>query len=253
MNQTAAPQYPYLFRPKPNPGARLRLFCVPFAGRGASVFREWPEALSDQVELSAVQLPGRESRLRERPFTRMQDAVQELLGALLPEMDRPFALFGHSMGAAICFELARALRVKNKAPAHLIVSGRRAPQYPDPRPLLTSLSDSEFVVEICRRYNGIPREVFDHPELLELLLPTLRADVELLETYEYRGAPPFAFPISALGGDNDSETSTEEIAGWKVHTVQEFSMEIFSGDHFFLQTAAPAVLRTIRSTLDAYL
>lgn len=249
MNQSATSRQQFLFRPKPNPGARLQLFCVPFAGRGASVFREWPDALGDMVELSAIQLPGRESRLREPPFTRMHGAVQELLGTLRLELDRPFALFGHSMGAVICFELARALRAENKTPAHLIVSGRRAPQYPDRRPPLTSLPDNEFVAEICRRYNGIPREVFDHPELLELLLPTLRADVELLETYEYKEAPPFAFPITALGGDSDSETSKEEIAAWRDQTSAGFSMKIFSGDHFFLQSAAADVLETIQTAL----
>lgn len=243
---------PWIFCPKPNPAARVRLFCIPYAGRGASIYREWPELLGGKVELCALQLPGRENRLREAPFTRLMEAVQEAADVLQPYLNLPFALFGHSMGAVICFELARLLRRERRiTPVHLFVSGRRAPQFPDRRPLMTPLPNDVFVAEICRRYNGIPREVFNDRELMELLLPTLRADVEMLETYDYQPGPLFDCPITAFGGRNDSETSLDELAGWKDQTNSQFETNVFPGDHFFLQSAATEMLEIIRRKLDS--
>ena len=239
-----------IFCPRPNPAARVRLFCVPYAGRGASVYRHWPDLLGDNIELCAYQLPARESRLRESPFTRLRQAVEESAGIIRSYSDVPFAFFGHSMGAVICFELARMLRTEQLAPVHLFVSGRQAPQFPDRRPLLTPLSDNGFVVEICRRYNGIPREVSQDNELMQLLLPALRADVEMLETYDYQPSPRFTFPITAFGGRNDSETLIEELEGWKDQTNAQFETHIFPGDHFFLQPAAREMMEIIRRHLD---
>jgi surfactin synthase thioesterase subunit len=243
---------PWIFCPRPNPAARLRLFCLPYAGRGASIYRAWPELLGDKVEMSALQLPGRENRLREAPFTRLLDSVEQLVNVLRPYLNLPFALFGHSMGAVICFELARVLRRERQiVPAHLFVSGRRAPQFPDPRPPMTSLSDELFAAEICRRYNGIPHEVLKDRELMELLLPTLRADVEMLETYDYRPGQLFDCPITAFGGRNDSETSLDELAGWKHQTNAPFESHIFAGDHFFLQSSTAEMIEIIRQKLDS--
>ena len=250
MSEPGALQ-PWIFCPKPNAAARLRLFCVPYAGAGASVYREWPEFLGDQVELCALQLPGRENRLREPPFTRLRQAVEEAATVLHSYQDLPIALFGHSMGAVVCFELARTLRSQNRAPVHLFASGRRSPQYPDRRPLLTSLTDESFVAEIRRRYNGIPREVLQEPELMELLLPTLRADVEMLETYDYQPGPPFEFPITTFGGRNDHETPLEELGGWRDLTSARFETNVVPGDHFFLRSAAREMLAIIRRELDS--
>jgi medium-chain acyl-[acyl-carrier-protein] hydrolase len=201
--------------------------------------------------MCALQLPGRENRLREAPFTRLLAAVHEAADVLQPYLNLPFALFGHSLGAVLCFELARLLRREHRiTPVHLFVSGRRAPQFPDPRPLMTPLSNDLFAAEICRRYNGIPREVLNDRELMTLLLPTLRADVAMLETYDYRPSQLFDCPITAFGGRNDSETSLEELAGWKEQTNVQFDTHIFPGDHFFLQSAAPEILEIIRRRLD---
>lgn len=242
---------PWIFCPKPNPSARLRLFCVPYAGRGASIFRDWPDLLGDSIEMCALQLPGRESRLRERPFHRMAEAVAEAAKVLGPYLDLPYALFGHSMGAVVCFELSRLLRnQRGSTPLHLFVSARRAPQIPDRRCLLSSMSDTDFIAEICRRYNGISPEILNDRELMELLLPTLRADVEMLDTYDYRPAPPLDCPIAAFGGQNDRETLPEEMAVWKEQTSVRFETYILPGDHFFLQTATAEITEIVRRKLD---
>lgn len=250
MRETCS-THPWIFRPRPNPAPHLRLFCVPYAGRGASFYRDWPDLLSPQVEVCALQLPGRENRLRERRFTRMADAVREVAQVLQPELDLPFALFGHSMGALIGFELARRLRTQyGIAPVHLFISARRAPQLHDPRPALCPLRDEEFVAEIRRRYNGIPREVAQDPDVMELLLPLLRADVEMLETYTYEPGPPLDCPITAFGGQEDAEARFEELAAWREQTSARFETRLYPGDHFFLQSAQPQILETISRELN---
>jgi surfactin synthase thioesterase subunit len=240
----------WIFRPRPNPAARLRLFCVPSAGLGASMYRGWGELVGPHVELCALRLPGRESRLREPPFTRMADAVQEAARALQSDLDRPFALFGHSMGAVICFELTRLLRSQSEtAPVHLFVSARPAPQYPHRRPFLSPMRDEQFVAEIRRRYNGVPGEVLRDSELMGLLLPVLRADVEMLETYDYRPGPSLGCPITAFGGREDTETPLEGLTGWKEQTNAQFRSLVFPGDHFFVRSAETEVLDIISRQL----
>ncbi len=215
------------------------------------MYRGWGEPLGPQVELCALQLPGRESRLREPPFTRMAEAVHDVAEALQSYLDIPFALFGHSMGAVICFEFARLLRSQSGiAPVHLFISGRPAPQYPHRRPFLSSLRDDQFVAEIRRRYNGIPGQVLKDPELMELLLPVLRADVEMLETYEYRPGPSLGCPITAFGGREDTETPFEELTGWREQTNTRFRADVLPGDHFFVRSAEAEVLDIISRQLQ---
>lgn len=242
---------PWLVRLRPKPSARLRLFCAPCAGRGASLYRGWSEFVDREVELCVVQLPGRESRLREAPFTNMAEAVDRAVVALGGYLDLPFACFGHSMGAIFCFELARRLRCRyGIAPKHLFVSARRAPQRPDPLPPLGGLTDARFIAEIGRRYNGIPREVLADRELMELLLPVLRADVQMLETYTFESNAPLDCPITAFGGTKDNDLRIEELEGWREHTNAGFEARLFPGDHFFIQSAAKEVLETIARDLN---
>ena len=186
-----------------------------------------------------MQLPGRESRFREAPFTRMSDAVEQAAGVLERHLDLPFALFGHSMGAILCFELARLLRSRyGVGPIHLFVSARRAPQFPDPRPPLHPLPDARFIAEIDRRYNGLPREVLANTELMELLLPMLRADVQMIETYAYEPDLPLDCPITAFGGLEDNDLRIEDLDGWRAHTNSHFEAKLFPGDHFFCSVRA---------------
>ena len=212
----------------------FRLFCFPYAGGGASFFRTWPERLPPEIEVCAVQLPGRENRLNETPFDKLSSLIDALAEVLYPYLDFPFAFFGHSLGALISFELTRRLRrQKTPCPKQLFVSGRRAPQIPDPDPPIHQLPDAEFTEEL-RRFNGTPQAVLDNPELMEVFLPLLRSDIRLDETYVYDHEAPLDCSISAFGGLADEETSREELAAWCEQTRSRFSIQMFPGDHFFL-------------------
>jgi medium-chain acyl-[acyl-carrier-protein] hydrolase len=242
---------PWVLKPRRVQGPSLRLFCFPYAGAGTSAFRQWSADLPIDIELCCVELPGRETRYREAPFTRVADLIEAASPFLRPHMSAPFALFGHSMGALLCFELARELRrLGGPAPLHLFVSGALAPHLPDPEPPLHDLPDREFLDEVGRRYDGIPPAVLEHPDLVQLLLPVLRADVTILETYVYRDEPPLDCPMTALGGLDDRHVKREDLAAWSEHTSGPFAMELFPGNHFFIQSAKKDVLRLLGNTLD---
>ncbi len=241
--------------PKPAARARIRLFCFPYAGGGVPVFRRWPEGLPG-VEVWVAQLPGRGSRFGEEPLTSMLTLVQELARHLPADDDeRPFAFFGHSMGARAAFELARLLRRQGEAlPVQLFVSGCPAPQLPHERPLHI-LPKAAFLAELKRR-GGIPQkmlakaEVFGTlPELLDLLLPIVRADLTVYETAVYSSEPPLACPITAFGGRDDPLVSQEALAAWEEQTAGPFQMSFFAGDHFFLQTAERELLQAVAMAL----
>jgi medium-chain acyl-[acyl-carrier-protein] hydrolase len=236
-------------RPKSNQQARLRLFCFPYAGGNAHAFSKWPQQLPPGVEVLAAQLPGRASRIREPPHTGLHALVEELGRAVRPYLDVPFAFFGHSMGAMIGFELARLLRREGVgAPTHLFVSGRRAPQIPNTDALTYNLPDAELIEQL-RRLNGTPPAVLEHPELMQLMLPLLRADFEVVETYRYVDEPPLDCPISAFGGLQDPEVTREQLEAWRAQTTSGFVRRMFDGDHFFLHRAEPLLLRTIAREL----
>jgi len=244
----------WLFRPMPRPNATMRLFCFPYAGVGASVYRAWPGHLPGGVELCAVQPPGREGRLREAPFTSICDLIEAAVGGLGPYFDRPFALFGHSMGGLLAFEVARALVARGGTPpVHLFVSGRRAPHLPSPHRPITHLDHDAFVAEMRRRYDGIPEEVLRSPELMELLVPTLRADMMALESYTHVAGPPLECPITAYGGLEDSDATEPEIAAWAPYSRGAFRYRILLGNHFFIQTSRAAVAGDVGTTLEGLL
>jgi len=234
---------------KRNAQASLRLFCFPYAGGRASLFRTWSDQLPTTVQVCPIQLPGRGSHTRQPPFTQISPLVEALAEALLPHLDQPFALFGHSMGAIISFELARQLRRERRPePVHLFVSGARAPQVSDRDPPIYNLPDSELL-EKLRRLNGTPQEVLEHPELVQLVLPILRADFEAIQTYAYAPGPPLGCPISAFGGVDDHEVSCEHLEAWREQTTAGFRLRMLPGDHFFLQAAQPLLLRTLSQQL----
>lgn len=240
----------WILRPRLRSGTRLRLFCLPYAGGAASIYRPWLDALPPEVDLCPLQLPGRGSRFREAPFRRAVDLVPVAADALRPQLDMPFALFGHSMGALLAFELTRELRRRGwPAPVLLAVSGRRAPQRPDPDPPVAHLPDRDFVNEMRARYDGIPGEVLADQELLSLVLPVLRADVLVLETHAYSDEPPLDCPISCFGGEQDRQVRIEDLEAWQEQTRGPFMLRTFPGSHFFLDSARPVVLRALREDL----
>src|SRR5262249_3231561 len=242
---------PWLLRPRSDPRADLRLFCFPYAGGGASLFRRWADILPAGVEVCPVQLPGREGRFREAAFDRLPPLVETLARELRAFLDRPFAFFGHSMGALLGFELARQLRRMGAAgPAHLFVSGRRAPQVARSEAPIHALPDAAFRDE-HRRFTGTPAAVLDNAELLELLLPTLRADFTLVETYTHHAEAPSDTPITAFGGTDDPLASWEQLDAWRAQTTGSFRLCMVPGGHFFLQTAELSTLEEIARDLHS--
>ncbi|MBI2893046.1 MAG: thioesterase [Deltaproteobacteria bacterium] len=241
---------------RPNPAARLRVFAFPYAGGGAMVtFRGWAQALPKEVELCPVQLPGRENRLRERPIGELAPLIDELVRALGPLFDRPFAFYGHCLGALIGFELARRLRRDGRRePVRLFVSGQRAPQvgYSEEVRRVYHLSDDELIDEL-RRLGGVPEEVLADREFMGEMLPTLRADFGICGRYVYPPEPPLASPISVYGGAGDIKITEQTLDAWREQTTGGFSLRMFPGDHFFVHTAQVAFLESLaedmRSTI----
>lgn len=232
------------------PDGTLRLFCFPWAGGGALPFRAWSALLSPAAFLLPVRLPGRESRASEPPFERMEPLVDALLEQIHPFLGSPFAFFGHSMGAGIAFELARALRRHGlPLPVSLHVSGARAPQFrlnhvPPPEPSLR-----DFIEEL-RRLEGFPPSVLNQPELLKLALPALLADVRLYRHYVYTPEPPLDMPIYAYGGDADPNVTSEHLEAWREQTTSRFERVEFQGGHFYFESALPALLAALRARLS---
>ncbi len=167
---------PWLICRQPNPQARLRLLCFPYAGGGASIYRTWFD-FAPGVEVSAVQLPGRDERIREKPIGDMTTLVDALVKGLEGSLGKPYALFGYSMGALIAYELVRRLRARGgPLPVHVFVSARRTPHIVGPEAPIRGLREPEFVNQLVRRYNGIPPAVLREPDLMGLFLPILRSD-----------------------------------------------------------------------------
>ncbi len=241
----------WFVRAKPKPDAPLRLFCFPHAGGAASAYFAWGAAL-DGVDVAAVQLPGREGRLAESPETDMATLLDRLAGALAATLDgRPFAFFGHSMGAVLAYETARGLRRRGlPEPVHLHVSGRRAPTLPVTEPPLHPLPDDAFIAELNRRFGGLPAAILAEPDLLALFLPTLRADITLLERHSFHADPPLALPITAYGGQDDRQTPPESLDGWAALTTGPFAARLLPGGHFFLHENRDAFLRVFAAALD---
>ena len=240
----------WLVRHAPRPQARARLFCFPYAGVGGSVYRLWPVGLPVELEVCAVQLPGRENRLRETAVSSIPELVELLVPALSPYLDRPFAVFGHSMGAVLASEFVRALAVSGgPLPRHLIVSGRRPPHIPGLESSLHGLPDAEFVAEINQRYGGIPAAVMEHADLVELLLPSLRADMRAIETHRPPPRPPLPCPIAVFAGSHDRLTPRDHLEAWRGETLNTFRVRVFPGDHFYLNVCRHDVLADLSATL----
>lgn len=231
----------------PNPLARVRLFCFPFAGGSASTYRMWRGGSLANIEVLPIQLPGREERFNERRAERIGPLVATLADVL--PFDRPFALFGHSMGALIAFELARELRRREAGvPVHLFVSGAPAAQQYGNRPRRFA-KDGGGIIDELRQLGGTPDEILDSEEFLRLIMPTLQADFGMVDAYRYVEDAPLSCPITAFGGDHDPEVSPEGLSRWAAQTTSRFDHHVFPGGHFFLHEHAQAVQAVIGTAL----
>lgn len=217
-------------------GLDLRLFCLPCAGGGASAFRAWRADLPASIDLCPIQLPGRETRLHEHPFTTMEPLVAALADALEPHLGMPYALFGHSMGALTAFELARELRRRGKPEAvRLFVAGFASPETPRTRER-HRMNDRDLIAEL-RDFGGTPAVLLNDAEMMRHVLPILRADFSVIETYRRRDEAPLDIPISGMAGAEDREAPAVAMTGWGRQSSAGFRLTVFSGDHFFVHAA----------------
>lgn len=229
--------------------AKGQLICLPFAGGGASYYRRWNPIVPDTISMFAMQLPGREERMAEPPFDRMQELVQAAITGLIPALRPPYSLFGHSLGALICYELVHALAQQGyPMPEHLFVSGAMAPHIARATMPVHELPDNRLIEKVAR-YGGFAEEILEHPELMELLMPRLRADFALFETHTFQQRAPLPCPITAFAGQSDEYVRLDAVAAWQSHTAAEFQFESFPGGHFFLNESAPQILDRIALTM----
>jgi medium-chain acyl-[acyl-carrier-protein] hydrolase len=222
------------------PAARIRLICFSYAGSGPSIFNDWKQLLPPNIDLVGVVYPGREDRSEDPLSTDLRSIASEIARDMQAFLDKPFAFFGHSMGAYVCFEVAEMLAATGALPEHLFLSGAGAPHTPEPD-LLHHLSSAQLLTRLVRM-NGIPAEVLRCPELVKWLLPILRADFTACESYRYLPVAPSRCPMSVFGGSNDARVTPDRLHAWKQLSGVSFSVRMFEGDHFFLRAHKEALL-----------
>lgn len=252
MRESVDVESSWIVRRSPRAGARMRLYCFAHAGGGSLAFHPWTSEPWPEIEVCAVQLPGRENRLREPAVGEVGPLLERLVAALLPTLDRgPFAFFGHSLGALLAFEVTRALRRRGAPlPRLLIAAGRAAPSHGGAAHRLSAIADDDqFVRAVQSYYGGIPPALLAERELLALIAPILRADLKLAEHYEYRAEPPLPVPIRAFGGDDDPAVDEQALRDWSAETTAGFGVQRFPGGHFFVQESRGALLRAIRTLI----
>jgi surfactin synthase thioesterase subunit len=232
-------------------GPGLKLFCFPFAGGSASAYRRWRWLAPPDLRVCAVEYPGRGALVAREPFVRLPPLVRDLADRLEPQLDRPYALFGHSMGGLVAFELVRALRERGaRPPCHLFVSATAAPGTPPGRPSLVGAGDREVLAEL-RDLGGTPRELLDDGELMAMAVRALRADYSALGTYEFRPAAPLDVPITVLGGRYDEIVPPGRLRGWQAHSAAGYRLKLLPAGHFYVDTAAEEILATVAEAAGA--
>lgn len=231
------------------PERRLRLFCFSYAGGDAAAFHPWQADLAPEVQVCAVRLPGRGSRFCEAPYTSLAALVPVIAAEVTADRSTPFWFLGHSMGALLAFEVARYLAARDlPQPVGLIVSGCEAPGQRRPERLRADLDD-DALIEVLGEFNGVPAEVLQHRELMKMLLPTVRADLTMVETYAYASGARLGMPIEVLAGTADPHVDSGAIVGWADETTGACSVHWFNGDHFFINSERDAVIRHVRRRL----
>jgi medium-chain acyl-[acyl-carrier-protein] hydrolase len=251
MTERKMPDSPWIVTLKRNVEAQMSFWCFPYAGATAHVYRSWADGLPNNMEVHAIQLPGRGSRLAEPAFLRIPPLIELLASETASLLDRPFAFFGHSLGAMIGFELASHLaRFHGLMCSRLFVSGCRAPQYFHNGRDIHKLSQDAFVHEL-RRFGGTPDELLRDEELMRISLPALRSDFELFETHRHARGEPLGCGITAFGGLDDDEVPQAQLEAWSLHTKAQFACHMRPGGHFFLHERQQEMLALIRQDIYA--
>jgi amino acid adenylation domain-containing protein len=238
----------WLLGHRPSARAQVRLLCFPYAGGAASLFHGWQARLPAEVDLCAVQLPGRQTRLAEPPFVELQPLVDAVGTALQPLADLPWVLFGHSFGGLVAFELACLLANRGQPPAFLFVSALRPPHLLTPREADQQRSDGELLAKL-RQPDGIPGEVVTRQDLVDLALPAFRADLSILDGYAFTPTSPLDVPLSVFGGAQDAHPAPAELSAWQRHTRGPFRARVLPGGHFFLEDQYPALCAALMGDL----
>ncbi len=237
------PRNPVSIR-SPNPAARLRLFCFPYAGGGTAIYRQWHTWLPPDIEVATVQLPGREWRIQEPLLDSMSALATDACNAIANSLDKPFALLGTSVGGTLIFELARELRRRElAAPLCLMPLAVGAPHTPESTTYHT-MSEAELIAEL-RSFGVMSDEFLANKELLTLALPILKADCYAHETYEYHDEPPFDFPIWVYGGMNDTTVERARLDDWAVHTAGDCHTHMIPGGHLFVDEMPDMLMQSI--------
>jgi medium-chain acyl-[acyl-carrier-protein] hydrolase len=239
---------PWLAHGQRSKDAQYRIFPFTCAGGGASSYKGWNELLPASVDICPIQLPGRESRASEDFVVDLHELVDGVAEAIEPFLDLPFALFGHSLGGLLAFEVARDLRHHGSSPEALIVAGTPAPHLPRQRPPVHQLPEDELLNYLIG-LNGTPEELLQQEWLLRMYLPVLRADMKALETYVYARDTPLDTPIIGLYGREDPQVSLEEVHAWATHSTRPLLTQDFAGGHFFVRESAGPLVKCIASHL----
>jgi len=216
---------PWLIR-KTGAVRRLRLYCFCYAGGNAVSFMPWQANLDPDIEVCAIQLPGRGARLGEQLYRSMPKLIEDLAQVILRDAPLPFAFFGHSLGGLLAFEMARFFaRHQLAMPEHLFVSGVAAPQFRNPSKNLHALPDDQLIQSL-RDYNGTPLDILENRDLMELVLPTIRADFALAENYQYRAGLRLNVPITVLAGKLDVDIAPDQVNGWQKETAKNRNVDM---------------------------
>ncbi len=239
---------------QPNASRRLRLYCFPYSGGNAVSYSPWQRELDPAIEVCAVQLPGRGARFREKPYSSFSTLIEALAELIRHQDNLPFAFFGHSLGAMMAFELARYCRQHGlPMPEHLFASGCNAPAYRSKTKSkrLHELED-DALIDALKDFNGTPQEILENRELMNLVLPMIRADFALGADYKYQAGPPLEIPITVLAGKQDKHVELKGVEAWRKETVKDCRIHWFEGDHFFINSERSAVLECLSADLQKY-
>ncbi|MBZ5623349.1 MAG: alpha/beta fold hydrolase [Acidobacteriia bacterium] len=237
-------------RKKQRPHAPLQLFCFTYAASSAQLFYSWCDHVPDWIEVSGFELPGHGPRMGESPLDNYEEAALSIADTLEPVLDRPYAIFGHCLGAALGYEATRLLRNRGaRQPLHLFSSGARGPHLGIPIADVESMNDDELIEHLRQAYDA-PIEFLTHPEMRPLFLPMVRADARMTQNYRYIPGPPVTYPITAVAGEEDPFVSQNQLEAWRHHTTEECKTRRYPGGHFFFIDAAAQLLSHFTTELE---